>query len=235
MHPAIAMPANILIMAVLLGVLVLLAIIRGILRKTLVLAALRQGVPDKALARLPDRITLAPCPGRAWSRPADHAALAGPLRGLGFFEVGAFAVPELPGAFLDLHVNLADRAACAVYDHAVAGAWIEFFSWYANGSRVTATNRPPTGLDAQPGTTTVLGHGLGTETLWRKFLAERPAGDLGEMTPESAQACFVAAYAAGMAWRKQKGISEKELERQVAKRGIRMKVNVSTEKQEAGS
>lgn len=220
------MSSRLILIPVVLGLLGVFALLRRGLRKVLVRVAIREGVPDKALAGLAGTIHLVPRPGHAWSDPAAHEAMAEPLRALGFFDVGPFEIPELPGTFLALSVQVADRAACAIYDHPKAGPWIEFFAHYADGQRATATSRPSTGLDPAPGTTTIHAPGVATAALYRQFLHGRPKGELVEMTPQGVAARFEAAYASAMAWRKQKGISEKELERRIENRPIRVTVNV---------
>lgn len=221
------MNPRLILIAVALVLLGLLALLRWKLRKVLARAAIRAGVPEFVLGGLADAIHLVPRPGHAWADPAAHTALAEPLRGLGFFDVGPFEVPELPGTCLALSVQVADRAACAIYEHPKVGPWIEFFAHYPDGRRFTSTSRPSTGLDPAPGATVIHAPGVATAALYRQFLHGRPKEEAVAMTPEGVVARFEAAWAESIAWRKKHGISEKEIERGIEKRPIRVAVKVN--------
>ena len=220
------MNSRLILIAAALVLLGLLALLRWKLRKVLARAAFRAGVPEFVLGGLADAIHLVPRPGHAWADPAAHAAMAEPLRALGFAEVGAFAVRELPGTVLALFVQVADRAACAIYEHPKVGPWIEFFSRGRDGSRVTASSRPPTGLDPLPNATAIHAPGVATAALYRQFLHGRPKVEFLDMTPQGVVACFEEAWAESVAWRKRRGISEQELERQVARTPILVDLKV---------
>ena len=143
-------------LVVILGVvLVGIALLRLALKRSLLRAALQQGVGAKALAKQPDTIQLVPQAGHRWSDPALFASLAEPLRALGFSEAGTYAVPALAGTTIAFQVHLADRVACAIYVHPKVGVWLNFYSHYRDGRRVTATTRPASGLDEMPGAGTL--------------------------------------------------------------------------------
>ena len=208
-------------------VLVAVALLRLVLKRAVLRAAVKQGVGTQALAKQPATIQLVPQPHHAWSQPELFATLAEPLRALGFSEVGTYAVPEMAGTTIAFSVQLADHVACAIYDHPKAGVWLNFYSHYRDGRRFTASTRPASGLDPMPGATTLHAAGMAPRALYQRFLRERPAGELEEMTPQNVGARFVAVYASEMAWRKQHGITAAELARQIDKHPVQVKVNVT--------
>ena len=129
------MNALTLILAV---VLVGIMLLRLALKRTIFRAALRQDVGAKALAKQPDTIHLRPQLGHVWSDPDRFTALTEPLRALGFSEAGTYEIPELAGTTIVFYAQLADQVACAIYDHPKAGVWLNFYSHYRDGRRVTA-------------------------------------------------------------------------------------------------
>jgi len=204
---------TLILAAVLVGIMVL----RLVLKRTILRAALKQDVGTKALAKQPDTIHLRPQSGHVWSDPARFAALTEPLRSLGFSEAGTYEIPEMAGTTIAFYAQLTDQVACAIYDHPKVGVWLNFYSHYRDGRRVTASTRPASGLESQPGATTIHAPGTPASALYQRFLRERPAGELEPMTPMNVVARFEAVFASEMAWRKQQGVSAAELARQIDK------------------
>ena len=162
-----------------------------------------QGGDAKAAAQQPETIQLIPKAGHVWSDPAQFVALTEPLQALGFAEAGTYTIRELNGITVALCTQTADRVACAIYDQPKVGIWLDFYSHYQDGRRTTASTRPASGLDLQPGAMTFNAPGTAASALYQRFLRERPAGELQEMTPAIIGARLEAVYASEMAWRKQ--------------------------------
>jgi hypothetical protein len=174
-----------------------------------------QEVGQKAAAEQPDRIHLTSEPDHEWDDGPAVEALAAPLPSLGFQEAGTYSIDEMDGVFVRFLVQPDQQVVTCIYEHPSAGTWIDFVSKYRDSRSVTYTTMPPTGLDKQPGATTVNAPGTDSEALYQRLLRERPAGDLMEVTPASVVQMFEDAYAKETAWRKNKGISAEEVARNI--------------------
>jgi hypothetical protein len=165
----------------------------------------------RALARQTDRITLAPAGDDAWREPATPRALAASLLGLGFEDAGTFRVSEMPGTVVRLLVHEQDAFVAAVYEHPRAGHWFDVVTYHADCTASCFSTAPATGLDARPGFQRVNAPGTGAAELVARARAERPARARRPVPAARAAAEFAAAYADDMAWRKQRGVSAREV------------------------
>jgi hypothetical protein len=150
-------------------------------------------VGAKALDQQPDTIHLEPRPHHVWKDAAAVNALAAPLTERGFQDAGIHTVQEMPGMVLRFLVNPAERVAACIYEHPKVSTW----------------------LDTRPGQTKVNAPEMGSAALYERLLRERRAGDLEEWSMANVAGKFEAAYAREMTWRKKKGISGKEVARNI--------------------
>jgi len=96
--------------------------------------------------------------------------------------------------------------------HPQVGVWTDIFCRYADGRRVTFCNASRGGgLDQQPGHTLVRKPGLTTAALYLAFQRERPAGAPVPVAGADVAGIFADAYVEEMAWRKNRGVSAREL------------------------
>lgn len=195
-------------LAVLAGVLLAWALFRPILAFVFAPAIARQ-----VLANQPDRIHLDPVADEEWARAADRDRVSREFLDLGFRLAGGFAVRELPGVKLRLFANFAEALYAVVYEHPQAGCWFEFVARYQDGGSCTWTTTPDTGLSQRPGHPIRHVPGASVASLWTTFGRERPARPMKPAAALTAAADFESAWAEGIAWRKQQGLSRTEVAR----------------------
>jgi hypothetical protein len=172
-------------------------------------------VGAKALDQQPDTIHLEPRPHHVWKDAAAVNALAAPLTERGFQDAGIHTVQEMPGMVLRFLVNPAERVAACIYEHPKVSTWLDLVCSYRDETGMTYSTSKPTGLDARPGQTKVNAPEMGSAALYERLLRERRAGDLEEWSMANVAGKFEAAYAREMTWRKKKGISGKEVARNI--------------------
>jgi hypothetical protein len=162
---------------------------------------------------IPARIHLVRRDHLEWSDPDAVARLADPLSALGFVDAGDFETEEIPNLRLRAFANERDRVHAIVYELVPAGVWMDYVARYADGTSLTFTTATRGGeLDQRPGHGKVRAPELGAEALYRRLLAERPAGELLPTIPESFVPAFEKAYADEMDWRNSRGgVSEEEI------------------------
>ena len=129
----------------------------------------------------------------------------------GFTEVGVFAVKEMPQVAICLLAKPAEAVCAAVYEHPKVGTWVELFSRYQDGTGITYSTMPDRGLEPRPGHPAIHAPGTSAEALYDRIMRERPQQPLAVITPEKLPHYFELAYAEGMAWRKNKGLTAEEV------------------------
>jgi hypothetical protein len=170
-----------------------------------------------ALAKQPDRIVLVPRNLRATKVDPAVTKLADPLFTRGFQEAGLFEIRELPGVYVRFLVKPSEGVIAAICTHARGGVWLDCITYYADGKSATFSSNPPHGLDPRPGHVVTHLPGAPALDLYERFVRERPKGVFRTAMPDDVPAQFERAWAEGIAWRKQKGISAGEVA-QVAQR-----------------
>ena len=177
---------------------------------TAVQVALRDA-GKSALAKQPDRIVLVHRDLRSTRVDPAMTQYADPLFTRGFQEAGLFEVRELPGVLVRFLVKPSEGVIAAICTHPRGGVWLDCITYYADGRSATFSTHPPHGLDPRPGH--VVTHLPGTHALglYERFIRERPKGVFRPAMPDDAAPQFERAWAEGIAWRKQKGISPGEV------------------------
>jgi len=191
----------------------------GPLMRLAIAAVFGRQVAAQAVAKQPDTIHLEPASPGAWQDPDNARQVTDAIRALGFADAGTFTVPELPGVTLALLAHPSAALYAAIYQHARAGAWFEFFRRNFDGTGVTFSTLPPTGLADRPGHPVVREPGSDPRRLYERATSARGAtGDAEPASVEAAIRVFEAGYAEAIAWRKQNGVSRTEVMRIAGKR-----------------
>ncbi len=190
--------------------LILILLVVGVLK--LLVHLVLKGVGKKALAKQPDSIQLVPIELGSWKMAPAACALVKPALLLGFLETGSFEIKEMTGVKVHFLLLSGEAAYAAVYEHPVAGSWINFISKYHDGTSVTFTNQGRgAGLEQRPGHPIIYASGLDAASLYERFNMERPKNNLLQLNATQLARLFEAAYADSIAWRKNKGISVQEV------------------------
>ena len=188
------------------------------LSRLVIAGALGKQVGATALAQQPDTIHLEPAAAEAWRDAENARRVASSIQSLGFETAGTFRVPELPGITLELLAHPGESMYAAVYEHPQAGAWFEYFVRCQDGTSVTFTTLPPTGLDDRPDHPLVRAVGADPSSLFEKAQDRKPRKPLEPARASSVVAVFEQSYADSIAWRKQQGISRTEVVRVAMKK-----------------
>jgi hypothetical protein len=207
------MTSNQIWIVVLVAFLAVLKFAPGLVRRVTLLLLGEKGraaVALKAIAAQPDYITLVPREGRPG---AKAAGILEAMAGLGFAPAGSFSVMEMGGLPIHFMVKSAESAVLAVYEHPRVGVWLDLFTQYQDGTTFTfITTNMGGGLEERPGHPCVRASGLDPAAAYARFVRERPARPARPFAPAEVPAVFADAYAESIAWRKQRGISGREVE-----------------------
>lgn len=192
------------------GALVVVTLLSPVLRVLVALVAGKQ-IGAAALAKQPDRIGLQRAVPTAWKNSAAPGAIAAVLSSRGFEDAGVYTVPEMPGILVQLLADSREGVYAAIYEHAQAGIWFDLVSKFQDGTSVTYTTSPATGLKPRPGHPSVNMRGSETVAVLNKMLAMRPKRPNSGASVGMAVSFFEQAYAETIAYRKRVGISTREV------------------------
>lgn len=174
-------------------------------------------VGQAAMAGQPDRIRLIPATPGVWRDPETPARLAAAFEREGFLEGGTFTVAEMPEVVVRLLGHPGEAMMAAIYQHPQAGTWVDCVSHHEDGTHVQVSTLPPTGLDGPPGCLRLSAPGLEPAALVARLRHARPDRPARPVRVPALAAEFERAYAEETAWRRQRGISGREVA-EVAKR-----------------
>ncbi len=177
----------------------------------------RRDAGRSAVAKQPDRITLVHRDLRTTRTDPAVTQYADPLFTRGFQEAGLFEIRELPGVLVRFLVKSSEGVIAAICTHPRSATWLDLITYYADGTSATFSTNPPHGLDPRPGHVVTHLPGTIALNLYQRFVNERPKGVFRPAMPDDVPAQFARAWADGIAWRRQKGISPGEVV-QVAQR-----------------
>lgn len=199
------------VLAVLLGI-VLLQRVVAFLGRRLLAGGLGRAIGQAALARQPDLIHLAAGDPDGWRDRDGARVLAEGFRHHGFADAGTYEVVEMAGVRVRLLVHEPGGLVAAVYEHPQAGQWFDVVARYGDGTSITFTTSPPTGLTPRPGHPVVHApRETSPRALVERAGWERPPGFLEPASVKGVVRLFEDAYAETMAWRKERGISAAEV------------------------
>jgi hypothetical protein len=169
----------------------------------LIIRGVKKMVAEVGASASPATIRLVPVSGASWDDADDGAAaLAAPLAGLGYEEVGFFDLDIMGGVRLQAWAHPDLGLYSVIYKSPRAGVWCDVVTKYEDGTSLTYSNSAHGGkLKQRPGRENVFFKGLGTELLHQKMLAERPDRPTRRLTPADFAPDFERAYAEEMAWR----------------------------------
>ena len=187
-----------------LGIIFLLLIAMALAVAVLVRAKVRkfvkhlEGVASR-IPGVPRRIRLVPMARNDWEDLEAVGDLVDPLLEVGFQNGGEFEVAEIPGLRLQALVMPEQAVTAVVYEHPRAGVWIDLYSDYTDGTRVTYANtHHGRGANPTPGSLVERFPGLGAKALYQEFLNGRPGKPMKPASSVDFAAVFEQAYAEEM-------------------------------------
>lgn len=164
----------------------------------------------RASTKQPDEIHLIPAPQHQWSNTSVIENICAALLNLGFADTGSYTVDVLPVA-LRFFLRSRENVYSVVYEHAKAGVWVNLVVLYENGSSMTFTTTGDRGLEQRPGHPIVHAPGTDAAQLHASVLAKAPRQGRKALSPQSIVSEFERAWAEGIRWRKEQGISVTEV------------------------
>jgi hypothetical protein len=189
--------------------------LRALLPRLLKLKVARQALSEvgrRALARVPEQITLSRVDSPPWKNAAQVEKQAAPLLRTGFTDLGAYGVDKMPGVFIRMLFQPQTYVAAHIYDHPRVGSWVEFAARYTDGSSHTLTTLPPTGLDSPAWVRTIRADkSIPTDQLYQQFLTQRDWHNIKPVAAGDVIHEFEDGYLRLMIWRQNTGITPEEV------------------------
>ncbi len=209
---------------------IVVSILGGFFLLTLLVLGWRVRRGLKQIARIAGSGMLAPTPARvhlqprekiAWDDEAKANAFLQSLWRLGFQDAGSYEIPEMPGVKVRALARPEEHLWSLVYEHPIAGVWMDFVTRYADGGSLTTANaRHGDELEHRPAHDKIYAPELDAEALYQRHLAERRAVEYQEVAPENFSSEFEKAYADEMDWRLGRGmVTDTEIRALAAKSG----------------
>ena len=192
------------------GALIVFSVLSPLIKYAVAALAGKQ-VGAKALARQPERIHLENRGPDAFKNGAAARKVSDALATRGFADAGVYTIPELPGVVVHLMAHGGESLYAAVYEHPQAGIWFDLVTRYQDGTSVTYSTSLPTALKPRPGHPTVNLPGLEPNAVLDRVLAQRPRRTLKPVSTDQAVGVFEQGYADSIDYRKQVGISTREV------------------------
>jgi hypothetical protein len=175
------------------------------------------GAAARASSPPPFRIHLAPVEAVEWDAPQIVQGFVDSLTEAHYVDAGTFIV--VPSNLrLTAFCHPQDSAYAIICEIPQVKVWMEFVSYYEDGSSVTYSNSQDTLLDRPEQKLVRFLEGFGAEELLRTFLRERPRKPLVRVSPQEFSEHFERAYAEGMDWRMARGGPTEEEVRRIAER-----------------
>ncbi len=181
-----------LVVALVVGVLRIRAKVRGFVRT----------LEGLSRSMTPVRIELLPLAAPGWADAGAVELLTEPLASLGFLKAGNFRAGEAGGLEIEGWVNPEKAVTAVVYEHPQVGVWLDFYTHFQDGTRITFTNTPrEEGVSHPPGYQVERFPGLVARDLHERFLAARPDKAAREVSVESFAPVFEQACAEEQEWK----------------------------------
>lgn len=162
----------------------------------------------------PFRVKLEKVDRPTWADRDQIEYLAGPLRKAGFVDLGIFDVTPSPFRLLALASDK-DSMYAAIYQHPLAGVYLDLVTAYADGTICVYSMSKRAGLLDQPDFKTIKSFpDLAAAELLKRLLAERPQKAILPATAEAFPGLFESFWAREYDWRIARGgVTEEELRR----------------------
>ena len=211
---------GVLCLLFLLFIVVVILIIKSKLQKAL------QSFGGGGSANTPMTIHLVKRGAIEWNHPDDAKKMIEPLIKFGFTPIGDFEIREMAGTKLVALSHAGNNSYAVVYEHPIAGTWADIYCRYKEGQELkgcTYSNVHHAGagqVDVQPNRKSVKIPNLDIDSLFQRFINERPAYELEAVDPDNFATLFEKSYADEMLWRKSRGgATEDEIRRVAAATG----------------
>ena len=140
----------------------------------------------------------------------------------GFEEIGTFRTPEISGLVMTAYTQPYQSVCAVVYNHPLAGCFVEIFSQNERGQSFSVSNAPADEEpDQPPGHEKVIDKTMTVVDMYDHLLNHRPSGPHKQIDATNFAEEFEAAYAKEMDWRANRGgVTEEEVRRSAEAIGV---------------
>jgi hypothetical protein len=144
----------------------------------------------------------------------EAADMIAALKKLGFVDAGRYTIDQLPGARMAALVDIERSAAAAIVDVPGNQPFIDLGCRYTDGTWMTYSTSPSTGLERPAGMPIIRFEGATAEELAEQFFAHRPPGPFDPVSPETFKANVERYFREEMTWRMSRGfMRDQDVER----------------------
>ena len=152
-----------------------------------------------------------------------ESAVAQPLLGAGFTDLGYYTIDEMPQVKLRALMSVEQAVYAVVCEMDGMGVWLDLTCKYPDGYDLTYSTSQETGLERPPNMPAVRFPGADAGTLLRKMLDGRRPGPFLPVSADEFPRRVEQGHAEEVEWRAtQGGSSEEEIKRVAAKTGTEM-------------
>ncbi len=169
-------------------------------------------VARRAGDRVPNEIHLQPVTMVLWKDDDKWREAYNALETYGFRHVGNYRVVEI-GVDVQFLINDHDRALACIYNHPVAGVFMDIVTRYEDGTSVTYANRGASGLDQHPQLQNRFLGDVPPKDLIEKALSERPQNGMIGIRDQDLVPDFCRVWKEYKEWRNKRGTTAEEVER----------------------
>jgi hypothetical protein len=169
-------------------------------------------VAKRAGDRVPNEIHLQPATMVLWKDEDKWREAYNALEAHGFRHAGNYRVVEI-GVDVQFLINDRERALACIYNHPVAGVFMDIVTRYEDGTCVTFANRGASGLDQHPQLQNRFLGDVPPKMLIGQALSERPQKPMREVRDQDLVPDFCLVWKEYKQWRNKRGTTAEEVER----------------------
>jgi hypothetical protein len=169
-------------------------------------------VARRAGDRIPNEIHLEPATMIMWKDEEKWREAYNALEHRGFRHAGNYRVVEI-GVDVQFLIHDRECALACIYNHPVAGVFMDLVTRYQDGSCVTFANRAASGLDQHPQLKNRFLGDVPPAELIERALTERPQQPMQEIRDQDLAPDFCRVWKEYKEWRNKRGTTAEEVER----------------------
>src|SRR5512143_2341819 len=169
-------------------------------------------VARRAGDRIPNEIHLEPATMIMWKDEEKWREAYNALEHRGFRHAGNYRVVEI-GVDVQFLIHDRECVLACIYNHPVAGVFMDLVTRYQDGSCVTFANRAASGLDQHPRLQNRFLGDISPAQLSERALTERPQQPLREIRDKDLPNDFCRVWKEYKEWRNKRGTPAEEIER----------------------
>jgi hypothetical protein len=169
-------------------------------------------VARRAGDRIPNEIHLEPATMIMWKDEEKWREAYNALEHRGFRHAGNYRVVEI-GVDVQFLIHDRECALACIYNHPVAGVFMDLVTRYQDGGCVTFANRAASGLDQHPQLQNRFLGDIPPAELIERALTERPQKPMREIRDQDLAPDFCRVWKEYKEWRNKRGTTAEEVER----------------------